>query len=256
MPHKYTPEQVFFIKENVSGRSSKELTAMFNAHFGLNLGIGQIRAYMKNHNLKSNSKIIYSAEQINFIANNIKGRTYKELTDMFNERFGTKLRVCSMPSLACRNGLRNERDCRFNTGHEPTQFKKGHIPFNKGKKGIGGWEPTQFKKGSKPWNYKPVGTVRTNTDGYVEIKIADPNKWKAKHIILWEEANGPVPKGHVVIFADGDKQNVVLDNLILVSRRELVIMNKRGLIANSAELTKTGVVLADIYLKISERKKR
>ncbi|MEN6487843.1 MAG: HNH endonuclease [Smithella sp.] len=65
---------------------------------------------------------------------------------------------------------------------------------------------TQFKKGNKPANWVPIGTERTNRDGYVEVKIADGrlNKnWKAKHIFIWETANGPVPKGHVVIFGDG-----------------------------------------------------
>jgi hypothetical protein len=198
----------------------------------------------------------YTAEHIEYISINIKGRSYRELTDMFNERFGMDINVSAMVSLACKHGLHNGRDTHFNTGYEPTQFKKGHVPFNKGKKGIGGWEPTQFKKGCRPHNYKPVGTERTNTDGYVEIKIADPGKWKGKHIILWEEVNGAVPTGHVVIFADGNKQNVILDNLLLISRRELAVMNKQRLITNNAELTKTGVTIADIYLKIGERKKR
>ncbi len=161
-----------------------------------------------------------------------------------------------MISLAWRHGLCNERDCRFNTGWEPTQFKKGMTPWNKGKKGTGGWKSTQFKNDNRPKNYKPVGTEQTNTDGYVEIKAADPRTWRAKHVILWEAAHGPVPKGHVVIFADGNQQNVTLENLLLISRRELAVMNKRGLIANSAELTKAGVMVADIYLKIGERKRK
>jgi hypothetical protein len=198
----------------------------------------------------------YTAEHIDYIAAKIKGRSYRDLTDMFNERFELAINISTMISLAFRNGLKNGRDCRFNKGWGPTQFKKGQDPWNKGKKGTGGWKPTQFKKGHKPANYMPVGTERTNTDGYVEIKIADPGKWKSKHIILWEAANGPVPKGHVVIFADRNQQNVMLDNLLLISRRELAVMNKRGLITNSAELTKTGVTIADIYLKIGERKRK
>lgn len=191
MAHKYTPEQAVFIKENVTGSSRKELTYMFNACFGLELGVNQITAYLKNHNLK--------------------------------------------------NGL-------------DSKFEPGHIPANKGKS-VGGWEPTQFKKGNKPWNYQPVGSERINADGYVDIKVADPNKWKAKHILVWEAANGPVPQGHVVIFGDGNKLNLDLNNLILASRKQLVMLNKHKLIQNDAELTRTGIIVADIYCKIGERKK-
>ena len=198
----------------------------------------------------------YTADHIDFISGNIVGRRYRDLTEMFNARFGMELKISTMISLASRHGFRKERDCRFNTGWEPTQFKKGHVPANKGKKGVGGWAPTQFKKGHKPANYKPVGTERVNTDGYVEIKIADPRTWKGKHKIIWEAANGPVPPGHVLIFADGNKLNVNLENLLLITRRELAVMNKKGLIANKAELTKAGVMVAGIFLKITERKKK
>ena len=199
----------------------------------------------------------YTAEHIDFISGNIVGRSYRDLTERFNARFGMELKISTMISLASRHGFRNERDCRFNTGWEPTQFKKGFTPWNKGKKGINlGGKETQFKKGQKGWNYKPVGTERINTDGYVDVKIADPGKWKGKHKIIWEAANGPVPPGHVLIFADGNKLNVTLENLLLITRRELAIMNKKGLIANKAELTKAGVTVAGIFLKITERKKK
>jgi hypothetical protein len=119
---------------------------------------------------------------------------------------------------------------------------------------IGG-EETQFKKGNRPHNYKPVGTERVNGEGYVDVKIADPNKWRSKHILIWEKENGPVPKGHVIIFGDGNRLNLELDNLILVSRKQLAILNKNNLIQKDADLTRTGIIVADIYRKINEQKK-
>ena len=177
---------------------------------------------------------------------------------MFNKQFGMNLTVSAMVSLANWHGLHNGRDARFNKGHEPTQFKKGHDPWNKGKKGINfGGKETQFKKGNKPANWMPVGTERVNADGYVDVKIQDgqlQKNWKAKHVLIWEAANGPVPEGHVIIFGDGNKLNVNLDNLLLVSRAQLVRLNQKKLIQDNAELTKTGIVIADIYNKIGERK--
>ena len=130
------------------------------------------------------------------------------------------------------------------------------MPANKGLKGIGGWEPTQFKEGNRPWNYLPVGSERINGDDYVDIKIDDPHKWKGKHILVWESINGPVPKGYVVIFGDRNRRNFEPDNLILVSRKQLVRLNQHNLIQDDAELTRTGIIIADIYGKIGEIRRR
>jgi len=189
----------------------------------------------------------YTAEQKEFLKANVYGRSHAELTELFNGKFGLQLERSQIAAFIKNNKLNTGRDGRF---------KSGHVPANKGKKGMGGWEPTQFKKGNRPWNYKPVGTERVNGDGYVDIKVADPNKWKGKHILLWEAANGPVPKGHVVIFADSNKRNFDLNNLLLVSRKELAVLNKHNLIQGETELTKAGVIVADIYLKIGERKRK
>lgn len=197
----------------------------------------------------------YTAEHIKFIAENISGTNFKELTAIFNQRFGMDLSVSAMVSLSDRHGLHNGI---LGNGYKPTQFKKGHVPFNKGKKGVGGWEPTQFKKGNKPANWVPIGTERLSKDGYIEVKIADGklNKnWRGKHIVIWEETNGPLPKGHAVIFGDGNSRNFDPNNLILVSRKQLLCLNRNNLIQNDADLTRTGIAIADIYGKISERKK-
>lgn len=40
------------------------------------------------------------------------------------------------------------------------------------------------------------------------------------HVVVWEEANGPVPKGMIVVFKDGDTMNVTLENLEIITRQE------------------------------------
>lgn len=91
----------------------------------------------------------------------------------------------------------------------------------------------------------------------MDIKVAEGQKhknWKGKHIVIWEAANGPVPKGHVVIFGDGNIRNFVPGNLLLVSRKQLVRLNQMNLIQEDAELTRTGILIADICNKIGEWK--
>lgn len=188
----------------------------------------------------------FTPEEKKFIEDHVKDRSNNELTDIFNTYFGLDLNVKQIKAFKKNHKLSSGLDGRF---------QPGQIPFNKGKKGIGGWEPTQFKKGNKPVNYRPVGSERVNVDGYVEIKTADPNKWRLKHQVIWEQVNGPIPKGYAVIFGDSNRLNLEPENLILVSRKQLVRLNQNNLISNNAELTKTGIIIADIFNKIGERKK-
>lgn len=189
----------------------------------------------------------YTDEQIEFIKANVLGRGNQELTDMFNERFNENITKQQMNTIKKNRGLNSGL-----TGH----FKKGQKAWNSGMKGlqIGGKE-TQFKKGQIPINHRPVGSERVNVEGYAEIKIAE-KKWELKHRHIYEKEHGKIPKSHAVIFADGNKSNLDLDNLILVSRKQLALLNKHKLIKDDAELTRSGIIVADIYGKIGERKKR
>lgn len=117
-------------------------------------------------------------------------------------------------------------------------FPKGHVPANKGVKHPKGWAPGrmrdgQFKKGQRSGVavtlYKPIGTERISKDGYLERKINDDfpanRRWRAVHLLVWEAAHGPLPKGHAVAFLNGDKSDIRLDNLELVTRAELMRRN-------------------------------
>lgn len=109
------------------------------------------------------------------------------------------------------------------------RFKKGHVSHNLGKKMPSHVyekaKHTMFKKGNRPANYRPVGSERLNVDGYVEVKIAEPNKWRGKHRVIWEREHGEVPEGYSVSFKNGNRQDFSLDNLILVTRSDLMHQN-------------------------------
>jgi hypothetical protein len=179
----------------------------------------------------------YTPEEIQFVKKNIRGRPYAEMTKMFNKRFGLRITLKQMETLAYKHGLRNGIG----------SFRPGHIPRNKGKT-------------HKPWkgNYKPIGSERVMRFGggsYVEVKTGH-RTWKRKHAAIWEEANGKVPKGHVVIFADRNNRNFDLDTLLLISRKELAVMNKLGLISNHKDLTLVGKTVADLKMAIGRRKRK
>ena len=108
------------------------------------------------------------------------------------------------------------------------RFMPGHVPFNKGLKGwsAGGRSvATRFKKGQRSvrWKHITIGSTRL-MDGYLQKKMSvtgyPPRDWVAVHVLLWQEAHGQVPPGHCLRFKDGNKQNIRLENLELVSRGE------------------------------------
>lgn len=188
----------------------------------------------------------YTEEEKEFLKNNVKGRTNKELTDLFNERFDEDLLVSQIANFKTSRGLKSGLD---------NKFSNGHTPWNTGLKGFRKGHKSGFKKGNTPWHTREVGSERIDRDGYLEVKVADPNEWKYRHHLVWVENNGPIPEGYVVIFADQNKSNFNIDNLLLISRSQLAILNRRGLIQKDAELTRTGIIIADICKKASDRRK-
>lgn len=108
-----------------------------------------------------------------------------------------------------------------------TRFEKGHKPWNKGARFVAGGRSveTRFRKGNKPQTWVPVGTERVTRDGIRERKVTDKggynNKdWRPVHVLLWEEHHGPVPKGHLVVFKDRNRENIAIDNLECITRAE------------------------------------
>ena len=104
------------------------------------------------------------------------------------------------------------------------RFKKGSVPPNKGKK----MSPevyekvkeTMFKKGNSPVNHREVGSERINVDGYIETKVAEPNVWRLKHRIIWEQYNGVIPAGYNVQFKNRNTQDCRIENLYIISKSE------------------------------------
>lgn len=116
-----------------------------------------------------------------------------------------------------------------------TRFKSGHIPDNKGKKvspeTYAKCQPTMFRKGNIPVNHKPVGSELLRADGYIWVKVAEPNKWKQKQRVVWEQANGTIPPGYNVQFRNKDRQDFRIENLYIISRADQM-RNENSLIAS------------------------
>ncbi|MGH8417987.1 MAG: HNH endonuclease signature motif containing protein [Pseudomonas sp.] len=129
--------------------------------------------------------------------------------------------------------LAGEHACRLRRENNPgvgSRFQKGHASWNKGISFISGGRSaeTRFKAGTLNGRaaqlHMPIGTERVTKDGIRQRKVRDdgpPQKrWKSVHMIMWEETNGAVPDGHIVVFRDRDTANIQISNLELITRGE------------------------------------
>ncbi len=163
-----------------------------------------------------NTKNIDLAKKLNRTYNSLTGKAYCLKLKKSKEYLQSEL--------SGRNNVIN---------NHKTRFKKGHKPFNKGKKGKEYLSTeakskkgkTRFKKGNVPENHRPLFSERITKEGYVIIKVEEPNKWQLKHRYIFEKEHGKIPKGMLLKFKDGNKQNITLDNLYLVSKKKNMAAN-------------------------------
>lgn len=196
-------------------------------------------------------KINWTEEMKQFILDNYYDLTSKQLTELINTKFGLELKWTAVAAYKKRNNLRNGL---------PKHWEKGHVPHNKGEKMTPEQyeksAPTMFKKGQAPINYRPVGSERITKDGYIQIKVKDPRTWKLKHRVVWEKENGPIPKNCALLFLDGDKKNCELSNLKLVSRSELLVMNRYHMFQETPELNDAASNLARVINIANEESRK
>lgn len=146
----------------------------------------------------------------------------QELADLLRDKLGLEVAAVKIYRWRKTHHIRNGRDSRWQKGHPPTA---GCI-----KKGEHRSRATEFKKGDISYKALPVGTeVRVDKGrGYWKRKIAEPNKWQVRSRWVWEQANGPLKKGDILIHIDGNPENDSLENLRLINNKVLGRVNSSG----------------------------
>ena len=165
-----------------------------------------------------------------------------ELAQRFNAEFGTSRTSKQIHGARKARGLKTGRTGKFYKGQ----------PAIKGS-GSKGPNSTSFKKGARPSNTVKVGTeVVTAKDGYIKVKVAEPNVWEFKHRMVWEKKHGKIPDGYIISFEDLDRTNCNIDNLSLIPRSLLVRYNKLQVNDYDADTRPTIKLIAKINHVSSE----
>jgi hypothetical protein len=113
----------------------------------------------------------------------------------------------------------------------PGRFELGHEPWNKGTKGECKSNSGSFRKGQRPKTWLPVGTITVRIEKKRNrrhwIKIAEPNKWLEFAKWVWIQNYGKIPKGFVVYHINRNTLNDNIENLKLITRKELLFKNDK-----------------------------
>src|SRR5262245_34587130 len=84
----------------------------------------------------------------------------------------------------------------------------------------------QFVEGNDNGKRVPVGTVPIRTrhkrsgERRAWIKVAEPNRWRLRAQVVWEQHFGPIPIGMGIHHKDRNRLNDDISNLELVSKGE------------------------------------
>jgi hypothetical protein len=272
MNRKWNTELDEYLKEIVVNRSNKEIAELINSKYKTTFTQSAINTRKKRLGIVSNYKYKpkYTEEIIEYLINNHKRKSNIELAEELSNKFNI---VCDNDSISnLKSKLKKNKGIIFEPARNDGCIKKGNVPMNKGKK----WNDylskekqekcrkTTYKKGNKPSNAVNLGAEhmrysgsKPNDLGYLYVKVCDGkgNKnWKPKQQVIYEKHYGPIPPSYKVIFADGNRFNFNLDNLILVSNSEELIMNRNHFMFDDQKLTKTAFNVARVLDKANKLK--
>lgn len=169
-----------------------------------------------------------------------------QVTQWLNQKHNLNLKVSQVVAYMKNHKIRSGRNGQFPQKGQPWNKGVNYIPG-------GNSQRTQFKKGCKPHTWKPIGHIRTTPEGYQEIKKTDTGTTRHDYVSLhrleWEKHHGPIPKGHVVIFKDGNKNNIHINNLECLTRAELSKLNANGYTKMPKEAKPAIITLSKIQAK-------
>lgn len=210
MPRTYTEAEESWLRENYSRGTIHDTVDAFEHEFGRRIDKRAI--YVKAHKMGLHKKthgeerrmpaqklMRWSSDEFKrerewMLENDVKCSVFDTI-EAFEKEFGVRLTRSQVSLFRATYG---------------TQKRRSH----------GGGKPRA-----------PLGAERLSK-GYVFMKVADEaerpqskDNWKLKHVHVWEQHNGPLPKGWTVLFADRDVFNFDPDNLVAIPRKHIARLN-------------------------------
>lgn len=224
---KFSPSQDEWLKLNYGTKESCVILEEFNDTFGVNIESSEVLRYRAKKVLKVKRRFNinqYSEEEIKFLTENYEKMTFKEMVEIMEEKFGKKRDVSSIQHY-CNNVLKL---------------------VGKTNNGCYGKRPKE--------EYYKEGEMLGGKRRYV--KIDNKNKVIIAKYYYEKYYNVKVKKEDLVIFLDGDKNNLQKENLYLIDRKIFAKLIFNGLYSVDQPVSKETMEAAIQVCKLFYMNKR
>lgn len=257
---RYTDEEKRWLKENAVShewKNTKEFTDVFNNLFNRNTNPRAIIVWLGKNKVSiktSHTVSKYTKDMDDWLLDNYpKYHSFVELSNKFNERFGTDYSNC-----------RIAKHCE--------RFLKIHNPVKRSEEGLKKSKYVNtgmFTKDVPGHNALPIGTIRYNSDGrpFIKVKesdgLAGPKSgqghnyrepyWKPLQKKIWEDYYGEVPEGYIVCSLTNDPNDTNIHNIGIIDKRGTSVMAKKGWWTDNRVITGDGVEWCNLYYLLKDQ---
>lgn len=258
MPKKniFTKDQIEWIRQQLDIYAPYELLPIINEKYNMNMTVKQFKSWRHNHKVTGSvrknphkGQYMFSPEIVAFIDQHKNEYEAPYMAKLIKENFGKEYTARQIKNFKVNHGY---------TGTLTGANNKYRPNPHKGQKGwcVPNSESTRFKNDERSWATAPLLTIRKRPaiGNYLFIKIAEPNVWINYARYVWEQANGPLKEGEKIKFLDGNKENCALENLMIIDNQVQGKCHALGRYSDNAELTKAGILLSKIELKVEGKK--
>ena len=244
-------EEVAFIKSLDGTNTIVEIRDMVNERFGTDLNYQNVKQYLYKHGIayrrNYRHNMLMTDEEAEILMKIIPGRSGKDIVRIFQEETGIRLTLKQLRTW--------KKNHKCPSGYD-TRWRPGHSPYYRTPKGTR--NRGAFKIGHKSANALPIGSERV-TDGYVYVKYRDGHlnkNWKLKAKDVWERENGPLPEGKVIIYLDKNPLNCSLENLALIDKGTLSLINNQFKFTKDPDTNRAIIYAARLKRSIVKAQKR
>ena len=172
------------------------------------------------------SGIPYTKEQLAFMEKHGADMTTTELTNSLNKAFSTGHTAGSVRTTLKNMGILKSKETRAR---------------------------------NCAMNGEPIGSAKI-IGGYRYIKVRKSSggfykDWEREICLVYKNAYGDIPEGHMVVTLNGDKLDARPENLALISKKVAARMangHGKSLWSNSADITKAGIAVCELDQALSD----